>query len=228
MQEKVLETIKSGQVSMRPRWYFVLRAALLLTGIFILSLALLFILSFILFALRQAGAWFMPSLGPRGWYAFARSLPWTLISLSLIFLFILEVLVRRYAFAYRKPLIYSLCGLVIAAIAGSYVVLSTQFHPGLLRAARGPAPRMPFVGDLYRGYGAGHCGDIHRGIVVESGDGSFIIRDFGGRTSTIILTSSTKLSPPRNFKGGDTVVIFGSGAPYGVIRAAGMFNAPEP
>src|SRR3989344_3614541 len=113
IKEEVIARIKRGETIMRPRWHFVLRAMLYALGVLIAALALVYLASFIMFVLRETGLLFVPSFGFRGVGVFLFSLPWFLILLSLVFVFVLEVLVRRYAFAYRKPLLYSVFGIVI-------------------------------------------------------------------------------------------------------------------
>ncbi len=91
----VMDAIKKGTVTMRPRWHFILLSTLAAVGAFIVLLALVYIASLLVFFMHDSGAWFVPSFGGRGWFSFLRSIPWLLIFLIGIFALILEVLVRR-------------------------------------------------------------------------------------------------------------------------------------
>ena len=104
IKNKVLEAIKSGQVKMRPRWYFILKTILVALGIVMIFLTLLYLISFIIFILRITGIWFAPAFGFEGYGIFLFSLPWLLVIISVLFAIILEVLVKRYSFAYRHRL----------------------------------------------------------------------------------------------------------------------------
>ncbi len=146
----MVAAIKSGQIKMRPRWHFAVRAALLASGIVLFSLALLYLASFIVFILHQTGLWRAPGFGLRGLRVFLFSLPWLLLAVALIFLVILEFLVRRYAFAYGRPLFYSVIAIVLLVLAGALAVAQTSFHRGLFRQAE--ENRLPWVGPLYRAY----------------------------------------------------------------------------
>ena len=131
----VLKAIASGEVAMRPRWHFVLKTALVSTGGVIVLCAVLYLASFVIFVSRQTGGSFVPIFGSRGWYHFFISLPWVLILLSFIFVIILEILVRRYSFGYRQPLLFSVMGIVVIVVAGGGIVAQTSFHRGLFRYA---------------------------------------------------------------------------------------------
>ena len=97
VSEQIVETIRSGGVKMRPKWHFALKTILALTGAVILLLTLIYIASFAIFMLRQTGVLFAPTFGFRGGYVFLRSLPWLLISLLVVFIVVLEILVRHYS-----------------------------------------------------------------------------------------------------------------------------------
>ncbi|MBU3925378.1 hypothetical protein KJ854_05620 [Patescibacteria group bacterium] len=135
IKESILSVIKSGQVKMRPRWHFVLKTALAAFGVIILVLTVLYLASFIIFVLRQTGVLFVPAFGLQGWFAFFTNLPIFLIGLLIVFIIVLELLVRHYAFAYRRPLLYSAVGIFILVFAGVMVIENTSFHGGMSKYA---------------------------------------------------------------------------------------------
>lgn len=150
IRDRVAAAIASGQIKMRPRWHFAAQAALLAVGVILFALALLYVASFVVFIMHQTGLWRAPGFGWVGLRAFLFSLPWLLLAAALIFLVILEVLVKRYAFAYGRPLFYSVIGIVLLVIVGGFLVERTSLHRGLLRQAK--ENRLPWVGPLYRNY----------------------------------------------------------------------------
>ena len=126
-------------------------------------LALLYFASLSLFFLHDNGTWFIPSFGGRGWFSFLRSIPWFLVLLIIVFVGLLEVLVRRYAFVYRKPLLLSAAGIVVLVIFGGFLIAATPFHrqmkfyanhnqlPPPLAFIYGAPFRMPPPPDVYHG-----------------------------------------------------------------------------
>lgn len=203
----MLAAITSGRVTMRPRWHFVLRAMLLALGVVLCALAVLYLGSFIAFTLRQTGVLFAPGFGPHGWFTFFRSLPWFLIGVAILFLAVLEVLVRRYAFAHREPLLYVTIGILAVVIGGSVFIVPLQ--RAAFRAARRDGA--PFPGQFYRTFGAPQFSDIRRGTVVSRDGNTFVMEDPRGIQTTVIIAFDTRIAPfDANFGAGDTVVVFGN------------------
>lgn len=217
LKEKVLEAIQSGRVSMRPKWHFFFRAALLLIGVVLLSLLLLYFASFTVFSLRQSGAWFAPNFGPQGWSVFFHALPWLLILFSLLFILLLEVLVRRYSFVHRKPLLYSAIAIVLIAVIGGHFAAPLHRRPFFeaRRISPGehpPAGRagMPFMGEFYRRFGPPlRFADMHRGTVITLTPAGFILEETDGVTSTVLLSRHTRIHSRIPFESGDMVAVFG-------------------
>jgi len=216
--EKVLDAIKHGKVKMRPRWHFVLRAVLLLTGISLIFLFLLYLISFMFFTMQQAGDWFVPVFGPRGWFAFLRSLPLLLIFFSGIFIVVLEVLVRRYSFAYRKPLLYSAAGILALVLLGG--IFMAPMHRGFFKSAQ--ENKLPMMGGFYKNFGPQRPGDVRRGEITGRNPDGLQIQDVFGGTSTVVISPETRLPYGADFEIGDTLVVFGEKNEDGVIRAFGI------
>lgn len=221
LETKVLEAIRCGDVRMKPRWFFALRAVLLGTGITILLFATLFIGSFIVFSLRQSGLWFTPSYGLRGTYLFLRAVPWVLVALSMLFAVVLELMVRHYSFAYRAPLAYSLLGVMGLVGFGAVIVAQTPLHGRIFIYARGHRA-MPFAGSLYRTYLV-RQDKVYHGKVISSGQGVFIIKTFPEGASFTVAPD--KDDADRDFTG-TQVIIFGN-EQGGVVRAEEIHPAPD-
>lgn len=215
MQGRVMEAIKDGRVKMRPRWHFILKSTLFILGVFIILFLLLYFVSFTAFSVHQTGLDFAPGFGSRGWIDFLRYFPWVLALLCLIFLGVLEVLVRKFSFAYKKPLLYSALLIMFLAGLGGIAVAQTSFHPGLARFAR--QNNLPFAPAFYRHFEfPEQYDDIHRGTVVENMPGGFVLQISYDGTSTVFITSSTQLPYETQFSPGDWVIVFGEEATSGI------------
>ncbi len=215
----VLEAIKRGKIRMRPRWHFVLRAVLLITGIALMFLFLFYLISFIFFTMQQAGNWFVPVFGPRGWLVFLRSLPLLLICLSGIFIVVLEVLVKKYSFAYRKPLLYSASAVLLLVLLGG--AFMAPMHRGFFRSAQ--ENKLPMMGLFYKNFGPPQRpGEVHRGEVIGRNSDGLQMQDVFGGTSTVVIYPETRLPYGADFETGDTIVVFGQKDESGTIRAFGI------
>lgn len=211
ISDRVISAIKSGEVKMRPRWHFVLRAILLILGAVIAGLAIIYLVSLIIFTTRQTGAGFVPIFGPRGWFAFLRSLPWLLVALSLLFIGVLEILVRRYAFSYRRPILVSVGAILVIVSVGGLAVAHTVFHRQLLRYAE--QHEIPIVGSWYRGIREQQFSDIHPGTIVATTTYGFEMQSRRGETFTVMIGPRTRLPFGADFNPGEMVVVFGDSDP---------------
>jgi hypothetical protein len=226
--EDVMKAIRDGHVHMRPRWHFLLLSALSITGAFIVLLTLLYVTSLGFFFLRDSGAWYAPSFGTRGWFGLLHSLPWLLILFVAIFIVILELLVRRYTFVYKKPLVISVIVILALVFLGGLAIAQTPLHRMLmLSARRGSLP--PELSAMY-----GHPlrtpppSDMFNGQIVGLSKSGFVIVDEGGAgTTTVVLTPETRLPYGEDFTLGERVVVVGDVSATGTVRAFGVREIDE-
>jgi len=218
-----MEAIRKGRVHMRPRWHFLLLSALAIVGILILSFTLLYVSSLAVFLLRDSGAWFAPSLGARGWWVFVRSLPWILILLIVLFVVVLETLVRRYAFIYRKPLLTSVLGILALVFLGGFAIALTPLPRQMEDSARRgelPPPLNMMYGDPVR---MPPPGDSYHGEIAAMMPGGFVIIDQDGDgTTTVLLTPRTRLPYGADFSVGERVIVIGDAVASGTVQAFGV------
>lgn len=141
--EDILEQIKSGEIKMLPRSYFIAKGALQLIALLLAALLAVFFLSFLVFRLKLSGALLMQGFGPGGIKDLLLSLPLFIVVLVLLFLAIFIWFAERYPIAYQRPLLYSLLAIVVIVSAGAVVVYRTPLHPYFFRAFSPPgAPRV--------------------------------------------------------------------------------------
>jgi hypothetical protein len=175
--------------------------------------------------------WFVPVFGSRGWYEFFARLPWLLIACSLLFVAILEILVRHFAFGWRRTVLPSLIGLTIALVAGGLLVAQTPLHDAMFRSAR--ERKLPVAGQMYRAFGSGRLERVHRGVIVEDADDGFIMRDRRDEILHVILSPETNFPHGADFGDDDTIVVFGSREDHtiraiGITAARNMHDIPAP
>ena len=207
IQERVLEKIKSGEVKMRPKIYFVLKTILIIGGVFLILGFIIFLISFIHFHLRASGLWYLPAFGFRGFCAYLRLLPWFLIFLSLVLILILEILAKRFSFVWRRPMLYSLLIIIFVVLIGGFIIGKTTFHPRLFFQAR--EGKLPLMAPIYREFGMPRFKDVHRGVVEKLTENGFLLRKADNELLTIILSFNTQFPFGKEIKEGDSVVVMG-------------------
>jgi len=207
IKDKILAAIDTGKVKMRPRWHFILQTSLIIVGVALISLTLLFLISFIIFSLRNTGVWFAPSFGYRGIGVFLTSLPWLLIVLTVIFVVLLEILVKKYSFAYRQPLLYSALALVLIVTIGGVAIAQTPFHRGVMRQTF--ERHLPIAEPFYRGGGMMGPGLIHAGSIEEITANGFILSSRLGEDLNIITSPKAQFPAGYDLIEGDLIVVMG-------------------
>jgi len=220
VNNEVIAAIKSGKAKMRPKWRFALRTILTATAGVIVVLILVYLASFVVFALHENGAWFAPVFGLGGWYVFFNALPLVIILLSALFIGILAVLIRQYPEGYHWPVIYSLFGILFLIVGGGFVITQTPLSGELFR--EGMKEEIPLVGGFYGGFGVTDLYNVHRGTIVASTTNGFIMHELHGEISAVVVDASTSLPYGDSFRIGDAVVVFGVHIGDSVIRAAGI------
>ncbi len=208
LRNKIMEAIQAGHVHMRPRWQFVVIAILSSIGAFVLLLVLIYTVSLIVFSLRESGAWFLPAFGGRGWFDFFRSLPWFLISVLVLLGLVLEFLVKKYSFVYKKPILISVAGIMLLMAFGGFGLAQTSLHAQMAFLARHNVLPEPLMG-LYKPPFRLRPDDVYHGRIVARTNDGFILSDRGESTTTVVITRHTRLPFGENFEPGDAVVVIG-------------------
>lgn len=221
-RDKVMSLIEKRHVAMRPRWHFLLLSALISAGVLLLVVTLLYIVSLALFFMRESGVWYAPAFGGRGWFALLHSAPIFLIVLVALFATLLEILVRKYSFAYRAPLTISLGGILALVFIGGFMLAQTSLHRKMEFAARhGRLP--PPMGMWYHAMRPPPPGDMYRGVIVLREPGGFVIVGQDGEgTSTIRVTPKTRLPLGQDFSEGDMIMVIGDVDGTNTVRAFGI------
>jgi len=207
VKESIIAKIKSGEIKMHPRLYFVLKAALIVSVIFVVALVALYISSFVLFITRANGTWFLPRFGPPGARIFFGSLPWFLILATIVLILILEFLAKKFAIIYRRPIVYSIIGIVLIVSLGVFALDRARFHPNLFRQAR--QGHWPIMESIYRQPGLTGLKDAHRGVVTELTDNGFKLKKLNDEILQITTDEKTRFFPDQNLDENDVVVVMG-------------------
>ena len=223
LSKKVLDKVESDQIKMRPKIYFILRIVLVALITLFVALFVLYLVSFIIFNLRASGVWFLPGFGFPAMGIFFISLPWFLILIALILIVVLELLVKHFRFTYCRPILYSISGIIIFTLLGSFAISKTHLHPDLFWKAR--EGKLSVVGGFYRGFAASKLSDVHCGMVSDTTDNSFSLETAKGEILTIVISSTTRCQLGcqlgKEIKKNDEVVVLGK-RDNGTVEAFGV------
>ncbi len=230
IKEGVLKAISEHKVAMRSSAFFKAEFVLIVLVSLITLILTIGLAGFIFFGLRVNGHDSLLAFGPRGIGAFLHVFPWPLFILDLFFLFVLQALIRRFAFGYRRPIFVVL---IILFVGGGVSALlldrETPLHDRLMEESRHGRLPPPFA-DVYgnvRGP-APHEQGIYRGVITEVRADSLVIQhddldiDQDDIGYVVILPPS---QTPASFSIGQNVYVYGSES-HGTITAEGIEVLP--
>ena len=192
---------------MRSKWSFLPKNVSVILAVVSVSAALVFCISFVVFVLHETGVWYAPPLGLRGIFIFLSSIPWVLVGAIALCLILLEWLLKRYAFAYSRPLLYTALGVLLFGITFGFVVARTPLHADVLRHAH--EGRAPVIGSMYRGFCSKRFHDVHRGVVVEVYHKGFCIQNDRGDMVTVVSKPNIRLPDGSTLAEGEPVWVYG-------------------
>ncbi len=225
LQEKILQSIKSGELKPRSKWYFYSQS-IVLAGVLILAgLLLLFLGSLIVFSLQQNGAWYSLGFGFYGFKILFVSLPWLLILAVVVLLVLVERLLKHYKFSYRQPLLYSFVTVGLVFAVGTILVSRVHLHEELFMQAR--EHKLVFGSPVYRHYGMPPKGSVTRGIVFLVNDPGCKIKTLSDEELQVIITTQTKLPFNYSCAPGDSIIVLGPRSDDS-IRAIGIIKTTDP
>ena len=121
-QNAVLNKINSGELKMRPKFYFVLQGFLTAATAILLFMISIFLISFIFYLLRVNNA------DREDLHLFLQFFPWILIGAALLITIALSLILKKYSFAYHKPLLFLPLGIILIIIALSLIMQLFAFH----------------------------------------------------------------------------------------------------
>jgi len=126
INKNIMSQIKSGQLKMKPRWYFVLGSILTLLGLLGITFAVIFLTNLTIFLLNRPG--FVNSF--RFDYLL-NSFPLWVPTGAIIGMIIGLILLKRYDFSYRHNFRIILIFIIAAIISSSYLLNSLGLNQNL-------------------------------------------------------------------------------------------------
>jgi hypothetical protein len=180
LSEIMISKIKTGEIKMKPRFYFVLKGLLLGLGLAFTLLASFFLVGMIIFMLRHNGLLLLPQFGFKGIRILIDSLPWFLLIIAILFIIVLEFFAKHYKFVYQKPTIYSIVIVTILVLLGGTIFMGPAIHNRLL----GNKMICPI-------YGKANLKDMHIGQVIKVNEEDLTLK-LRSRKTVIVKTEMEK------------------------------------
>ncbi len=185
--KRVMAELESGRIKMKPRWYFVMKSALLGVFVVLLLLSLIYLGSLVIFVFRANDLFLISQFGWTGWRLVLSSFPWYLVIGAAVLIVVIELTAKRSTFVYRRPLIYSLLLIIIFSSLGSWAVERTTINRSLSDLAQ--ARDVPVAGRLYERLSDLQIERVHKGRLVRKQPGDWFLELDSGEA--VVLDIST-------------------------------------
>ncbi len=168
INKKVISKIEEERIKMKSKLYFILKSFLVIGIMFLLSLFILYLGSLVVFVFRANNILHFHGMGFRAFRSIIFSFPWYLISLSFALTILVGLMGKRFRFIYQKPLLYSLVGIILITLLGSFLIEKSSIHQHFFSLAK--REKLPVVGRMYRNLGDLDIENAYFGKVLEKGD----------------------------------------------------------
>ena len=204
----VMVKIKTGDVKMRPKYYFILGSAILGIGLGMLLVISIFTVSIISFHLRFHGSLDFLHFGSMGIRPFWANFPWIFVIVAVIAVAAGIKLVKRYDFSYKKSLVGIAIGIITLVLTiGGAVVKVVYEQPEFLPTPLKPLYDQKFVGDQWL-----------TGEITQLDQGEIVVVTPDGESLDVRLTDQTIMPMHKELSPGDWVRVVGE-------NKAGYFEA---
>lgn len=190
MRDSVLNAIHADEVTMRSRYYFLVRSALWVLGSILAFGITLYLISFIAFLFRGNALYALTSLGPKGFTTLFFSLPWVLLLLVFLVFVLLQFLSTHFAFVYRRPFIHTILASVFVLIIGGVLIGQSTLHDRAYRFSQ--EHRVPFAGSLYKD-AVRERDNIRIGTMHNYTDTGFALKGRDGIDYSVTITETTRM-----------------------------------
>ncbi len=224
IKKYILNEIKKGKLTPKPKIYFIIKGSFVILGLIFSVLVFIYLVSFIIYFLKQSGVSYLPKFGLRGIWAFLSSFPWFLGILGVLLLLTIGVISRRYSFNYKMPIIYFIFIVLILIITGGYLINKTGIHPYLHKLSY--HKKLPGLGGVYRSYEKFSPPRPIIGKVIKILDNKIILQDRSEKKIEVIIDDFTRTNFKNKLQNDDLVLIMGE-KNKDQIKAFGIRKLPE-
>lgn len=117
LEKNIMAKVKSGQIIMKPRWYFVMGSLLMIAGLISFSIGAIFLTNLSFFLLRQHGP-----MEDFRLQLMLDNFSWWIPPLAIIGILGGVWLLKKYDFSYKKNFGLIVVGFVLSILAAAFII----------------------------------------------------------------------------------------------------------
>ena len=117
LEKEVMSKVTSGQIAMKPKWYFILGSVFSVFGIAALSVVSVFLINIMMFLLRKHGP-----MGQWRIETMLESFPLWIPLLAILGVIIGIWFLKKYDFSYKKNFVVIIVGFILSMIVAAFLI----------------------------------------------------------------------------------------------------------
>ena len=117
LEKEVMSKVTSGQIAMKPKWYFILGSVFSIFGIAALSVVSVFLINIMMFLLRRHGP-----MGQWRIETMLESFPLWIPALAILGVVIGIWFLKKYDFSYKKNFVVIIVGFILSMIVAAILI----------------------------------------------------------------------------------------------------------
>jgi hypothetical protein len=204
LQQNILDKIKSENVKMTPRQFFIMRwVTLVTTSLFFLIFGI-YILAYVIFLFIDNGLIYIPLFSESGVVDFIVEVPWTLVFLGLLSVFFFSITSKTFYKIYKKPFLTFFFSILMIIVISHLILVTTGGMQYIKEEAY--KEKLHLVPSKFLDFRDSQTGTLLVGYVLSTTSNSLIIRD---RKNNLMEIVGESLGDLNNYQVGQLVNVYG-------------------
>ncbi len=149
IKNELMSQIRKNELKIKSKWVFIAKKMGIKSGLALVILLLVFLINAFFYYIKTNNLLISLHYGPAFWQRLLHSLPYDLILIIIVLGVLLNFIVKRFDFSYKKPFAFISAVFIIFIILGAFTVFATDFNT-LLRQGLARCPfKIPYISDFY-------------------------------------------------------------------------------
>ena len=149
IKQELMEKINKDEIRMKSKWYFISRKLGLQSSLALTVLLLILSVNLFLFYIKENRLLLSLHYGPSVWQELLHSLPYDLIMTIIISLFLLNFIIKKFDFSYKRQFVLIFSIFLVFIIIGAFVIFSTNLNTMIRLNLGKSGANIPYITDFY-------------------------------------------------------------------------------
>ncbi len=204
LKQNILDKIKKEEVKMTSKQFFFMKSLTLLTTSIFFLLVAVYILAYVIFLFVDNGLAYIPLFSESGVVDFIVEVPWTLVILGLLSVFLFSITSKTFYKIYRKPFLTFFFSILMIIVLSHLILVETGGMKYLKEEAY--RQKLHLVPSKFLEFRSSQTGSLIVGYVVSTTSESIILRD---RQNQFVEIFGKETIDINNFSVGQLVNAYG-------------------